>query len=166
MINVTKVLILFLLLIWTELNGQQLSHQVLVPCAGIATAGSLSYSQTIGETAVELVEGSGFVLTQGFQQPAIKLTVETPHEGTGVDVYPNPATKFISIKLFGDAARNFRIEMINITGRIVSSMTLDFITKYYHIQQLDVSRLTNGFYFVRITSDDSKINRIFKIEKM
>ena len=166
MIKVTKVLILFLLSIWTDLNGQQLSHQVLVPCAGITTAGSLNYSHTIGETAVEVVEGSGFVLTQGFQQPAIKLTVVPPHEGTGVDVYPNPATDFVNIRLFGDAARNFRIEMINITGRIVSSMTLDFITKYYHIQQLDVSRLTNGFYFVRITSDDSKINRIFKIEKM
>lgn len=166
MIKVTKVLILVLLSFWTTLNGQQLSHQVLVPAAGIATAGSVNYSQTIGETAVETVEGSGFVLTQGFQQPAMIFTDVTPHVGTGVDVYPNPATSFISIRLFGDSARKFRIEMINLTGRIVSSMTLDFITKYYHIQQLDVSRLTNGFYFVRVTSDDSKINRIFKIEKM
>jgi hypothetical protein len=166
MIKVTKVLILLLLSLWTSVSGQQLSHQVLVPAAGIAVAGSQNYSQTIGETAVETVEGSGFVLTQGFQQPAMIFTDVTPHVGTGVDVYPNPATHFISIKLFGDSSRKFRIEIINITGRIVSSMTLDFITKYYHIQQLDVSRLTNGFYFVRVSSDDSKINRIFKIEKM
>jgi hypothetical protein len=166
MIKVIKVLILLLLSFWTTINGQQLSHQVLVPAAGIAVAGSQNYSQTIGETAVETAEGSGFVLTQGFQQPAMKYTVEPLHVGTGVDVYPNPATQYVNIKLFGDDARKFRIEMINITGRIVSSMTLDFITKYYHVQQLDVSRLTIGFYFVRVTSDDSKINRIFKIEKM
>jgi hypothetical protein len=166
MIKVTKVLILLMLSIWTNLNGQQLSHQVLVPGAGVATSGSVNYSQTIGETAVETITGSGFVLTQGFQQPAVTLTTETPHEGTGVDVYPNPATDFVNIKLFGDAPRKFRIEMININGRIVNSMTLDFITNYYHVQQLDVSRLTIGFYFVRVTSDDSMINRIFKIEKM
>ena len=45
-------------------------------------------------------------------------------------------------------------------------MTMDFITKYYYIQQIDVTDLTIGFYFVRVSSDDSKINRIFKIEKM
>jgi hypothetical protein len=166
MIKVIKVLILLLLPFGTAINGQQLSHQVLVPAAGIAVGGSQNISQTIGETAVEIVEGSGFVLTQGFQQPALKYTIDPPHPGTGVDVYPNPATDFVNIRLFGETARKFRVEMINITGRIVSSMTLDFITAYYHVQQLDVSRLTIGFYFVRVTSDDSKINRIFKIEKM
>ena len=60
--------------------------------------------------------GSGFVLTQGFQQPGIKvISAETPHEGTGVDVYPNPATDFINVKLFGDKARKFKIEVINLT---------------------------------------------------
>lgn len=166
MIKVTKVLILLLLSFWTTSNGQQLSHQVLVPAAGTAVAGSQNFSQSVGETAVETVEGSGFVLTQGFQQPAMIFSEVIPHVGTGVEVYPNPATHFVSIKLFGDSSRKFRIEMISITGRIVSSMELEFITKYYHIQQLDVSRLTNGFYFVRVTSDDSKIKRIFKIEKM
>jgi hypothetical protein len=166
MIKVTKVFILLLLSFWTTTSGQQLSHQVLVPAAGTAIAGSLNYSQSIGETAVETVDGSGFVLTQGFQQPAMIFSDVIPHVGTGVDVYPNPATHFVSIKLFGDSSRKFRIEMISITGRIVNSMELEFITKYYHIQQLDVSRLTNGFYFVRVTSEDSKINRIFKIEKM
>jgi hypothetical protein len=166
MIKVTKVLILLLLSFWTVANSQQLSNQVLVPAAGLATSGVLNYSQTIGETAVEIVTGAGFFLTQGFQQPGMKYKAEAPHEGTGVDVYPNPATQFINIKLFGDGARKFTIEMINLSGTIVSTMTLDFITQYYYIQQIDVTRLSNGFYFVRITSDDSKIMRVFKIEKM
>lgn len=165
MINRTKVLIFLLLYSWTIGVSQQLSHQVLVPAAGLATAGSVTYSQTIGETAVEIIGSSGFVFTQGFQQPGIKTT-DTPHAGTGVEVYPNPATDFINIKLFGDVARKFRIELINITGTIVSSLKMDFITKYYHIQQIEVTNLKIGFYFVRVTSDDAVINRIFKIEKM
>jgi hypothetical protein len=32
--------------------------------------------------------------------------------------------------------------------------------------QIDINSLTLGIYFVRVSSDDSKINRVFKIEKM
>ena len=166
MIKLTKVLILLLLFSWASVGAQTLSQQVLVPAAGEAKVGVLNYSQTIGETAVELIRGAGFIFTQGFQQPGIKLVAEPPHEGTGVDVYPNPATDFINVKLFGDEARKFRIELINITGRIVSSMNLDFTTGYFYIQQIDVTGLTLGFYFVRITSDDFVVKRVFKIEKM
>src|ERR1035437_2365203 len=165
MIKGTKVLILLLLSSWANGFSQQLSQQVLVPAAGLATNGLINYSQTVGETAVETIS-AGFILTQGFQQPRIKVSSDITPEGTGVDVYPNPATDFINIKLYGDVARNFRIEIINISGTIVSSTKMDFITKYYYVQQIDVSRLSLGFYFVRVSSDDTIIKRIFKIEKM
>jgi len=60
MIKGTKVLLLILLLSWTKGYPQQLSHQVLVPAAGLATSGEINYSQTIGETAVELIGSAGF----------------------------------------------------------------------------------------------------------
>jgi Secretion system C-terminal sorting domain len=166
MIKGTKVFILLIILSGTTCFSQQLSHQVLVPAAGLATAGVLNYSQTVGETAVELVYTADFILTQGFQQPGIKYTDEIPPAGDGVNVYPNPATDFINIKLYGEVARNFKIEIINLTGVIVNSMTIDFTDKYYFIQQIEVSDLKFGFYFVRVMSDDGTINRIFKIEKM
>ena len=166
MIKGTKVLLILLLFSPTNGFAQQLSHQVLVPAAGLATAGVLSYSQTIGETAVELFGSGGFELTQGFQQPAIKFTTGIPPEGNGVDVYPNPVTDFINVKLYGDVARKLRIEIINITGMIVNSMTMSFVSKYYYIQQIEASNLKYGLYFVRVTSDDGTINRVFKIEKM
>lgn len=166
MIKGTKVLILLLLFSWANGFSQQLSHQVLVPAAGIAITAGINYSQTIGETAVEIISNSGFVFTQGFQQPEIKISQENAPDGNGVNVYPNPATDFINVKMFGDVARKFRIEIINITGMIVSSMTMDFITKYYYIQQIDVINLKIGFYLIRVTSDDGIISRTFKIEKM
>jgi hypothetical protein len=165
MISRTKVLILLLLIYCQHSFSQQLSIQVLVPAAGLASPGTINYSQAIGETAVEIMSGSGFFLTQGFHQPGITFSSIKP-QGTGVDVYPNPATDFIYVKMFGEVPRKFRIDIINITGNIVSSMTREFITQYYYIQQIDVSRLSLGFYLVRVASDDSAINRIFKIEKM
>ena len=166
MINGAKVFILLLLLSCTNAFSQQLSNQVLVPAAGLATAGVVTYSQTVGETAVEIMSNAGFDLTQGFQQPSIKISTDVIPEGTGVDVYPNPATDFINVKLFGDEARKFRVDLINVTGMIVNSTTLSFIAKYYYIQQIEVTSLKYGFYFVRVTSDDGKIHRVFKIEKM
>ena len=166
MIRGPKVLILLLLLSSTIGFSQQLSHQVLVPAAGLATSGVINYSQSIGETAVEMINGSGFILTQGFQQPGMKNLTDPTPLGTGVEVYPNPATDFINVKLFGSDARKFRIEIINIAGTIVSSTTMDFITNYNIVQQIDITNLTFGFYFVRVASDDAKINRVFKIEKM
>ena len=74
MIGKTRVFILLLLFSVANCLGQQLSNQVLVPAAGTATAGVISYSQSVGETAVELMSSSDYVLTQGFQQPGIKET--------------------------------------------------------------------------------------------
>jgi len=165
MIKETKVL-LILLFSWTNGFSQQLSHQVLVPAAGLTTTGAISYSQTIGETATEIISNSGFVFTQGFQQPGVKISPENLPEGNGVDVYPNPATDFISIKLFGDVPRKFKIDIINIAGTVVSSLTLKFIDKYFLIQPMEVTKLKYGFYFVRVASDDGIISRTFKIEKM
>jgi len=142
-----------------------LSIQVLVPAAGLAGSGAINYSQAIGETAVELFGSSGYILTQGFHQPGITFSSVIP-QGTGVDVYPNPATDYLYVKMFGDVPRKFRIDIINITGIIVYSVKKDFTTPYYFVEQIDVTRLTLGFYLVRVASDDSIFNRVFKIEKM
>ena len=115
----TKILILFLLVSWTNVFSQQLSHQVLVPVAGLASGGSVNYSQTIGETAIVIVSCSDFLFTQGFQQPGIKISPEKPPAGSGVKVYPNPVTDYLTVELFGNESRTFRIELINFRGTIV-----------------------------------------------
>jgi hypothetical protein len=166
MIGKTKVFIIVVLFSGTSCLAQQLTNQVLLPCAGLATAGVLNYSQSIGETAVEMFSSSGFVLTQGFQQPRFKIVDAAVPDGTGVEVYPNPAIDFINVKLFGDKARKLKIELISFNGSITSTIDLDFLSKYYIIQQIEISDLKIGFYFVRVSSDDRVINRIFKIEKM
>jgi hypothetical protein len=166
MIGKTKVFILILFLGWIDCEAQQLTNQVLLPCAGITTAGVLNYSQSVGETAVELFSSSGYMLSQGFQQPAFRLPVGIKPEGTGVEVYPNPATDFINVKLFGEQPRKFKIEIIAFNGNVVSNLNLDFSSKYFVIQRMPLTEITIGIYLVRVSSSDGLINRIFKIEKM
>jgi hypothetical protein len=162
------VFILCLLGVPAILFSQELSLQVVVPMAGLASSNSLSYSQTVGETAIEIVGCVDFVFTQGFQQPGFKVTDEGGHKGTGVNVYPNPAADFITIELFGESARTFRVDIINIAGNIVMSERKVFNDKFWCRDPLSIENLKRGFYLVRIYSEskDGILNRTFKIEKL
>jgi hypothetical protein len=167
MIKGGKILAFFITgMLCMDTLSQQLSHQVLVPLAGITSDKNLSYTQTVGETAVEIVGCSDYVFTQGFQQPGIKISTETPPPGTGVKVYPNPATDYVTIELFGEEARTFRIEFLDITGTVVINAKRAFDEQYWNKEQLDIVNLIRGFYLVRITSEDKLINRTFKVEKI
>lgn len=151
---------------WTNVMSQQLSHQVLVPLAGVASDNHVSYSQTVGETAVELFGCSEYLFTQGFQQPAFKFANEVPPAGNGVKVYPNPVSDFVVVELFGESSRTFRIDIINITGTVVQSLKKEFNYQYWYREQQDIGHLIKGFYIIRIKSEDGLIDRSFKIEKI
>ena len=164
-----SVLVLVLILIMssgTNLFSQELSQQVLVPVAGVSSTASINYSQTIGETAVEIISSSDYTFTQGFQQPRMTFLPGIVPAGTGVDVYPNPATDIVTIKLFGQDPRDFRIDVLNIAGTIVYTENVSFTDKYYLEKAISVSQLNKGIYFVRVFSKDGVISRTFKIEKM
>jgi hypothetical protein len=143
-----------------------LSLQVLVPLAGLYSDGSISYSQTIGETAVEIISCSDYIFTQGFQQPLVKVSSETRPEGNGIKIYPNPVTDFVTIELYGESAKTFRIDFINLAGRVVRSSRVEFSDNFWFKEPQNIKDLISGFYLIRIKSEDGMISRTFKIEKI
>jgi len=163
-----STLIVFLLALFlAHANSQGLSHQVLVPAASVITGSGVNYSQTIGETAIEIVSAYDHTLTQGFQQPRLIWSDTGSHPpGTGVKVYPNPVSEYVKIELFGETAREFSIMIINITGTVVYSDQMKFSSYHWHIEKVPVTSFIRGMYFVRIMSKDGIINRTFKIDKM
>jgi hypothetical protein len=166
MIKGITTLIFCLMGMPAALFAQQLSNQVLVPLAGLASENSINYSQTVGETAIEIVRCSEYVFTEGFQQPRIKVTPGEVPKGTGVNVYPNPVSDFITIELFSETAKTFMIDFISITGNVVLSEKKVFNDKFWFKDPLSIENLIRGFYLVRVYSDDGVINRTFKIEKL
>jgi len=161
-----KFLLLTILFSGTSVFSQHLSHQVLVSAAGVVTGGVYNLSQTMGEAAVEIIGDGGFVLTQGFQQPAIAFTLGPPPSGTGVSIGPNPVTSDLNIFLWGEEARSFRISIINITGVESYSEGIEFYDRYYFLKNIPVSGYVSGFYFVRLVSKDGVIRRTLKFQKM
>jgi hypothetical protein len=166
MIKGYKILFFCLIGIPATLFSQQLSHQVLVPLAGLASGNNINYSQTVGETAVEIIQYSDYVFTQGFQQPGFKATYGESPKGTGINVYPNPVTDFITIELYGESAMTFRVDIINITGTVVMSEKKVFNDKFWCKDPFNIEDLIRGFYLVRVYSEDGILNRTFKIEKL
>lgn len=165
--KITWILILLTLLPSVQkLSAQELSHQVLVPFAGITDTPAFEYTQTAGEAAVITISTVDLVLTQGFQQPRIVFKNTVAPLGNGVKVYPNPVKDEINVELFGDVTRSFRIEIINISGVCIIAEKVDYTDLYWQVKKYPAGSLSRGTYLVRVYSDDRLINRTFKIEKL
>jgi hypothetical protein len=160
------IILLLVCLLQVKLPAQTLSHQVLVPLAGVKAESNVSFSQTVGETAVEITGCSWYIFTQGFQQPDIRLSDIRPPEGTGIKVYPNPVSEFITVELYGVEARNFIIEYIDIKGSIIRTDKKEFGDNYWYREPQYVGDLISGFYLIRVRSRDGMMNRSFRIEKI
>jgi hypothetical protein len=164
------ILLLIFCLYAVIATPQQLSHQVLVSAAGVvspkASGTVYSYSQTIGEAMVEIVRNYDHVLTQGFQQPKLKITVGDQPQGTGVRVYPNPVYDYVTLELFGADPREFSVKIYNISGIVLFMDEATFYGQYWEKRRIPVSDLPTGFYIIRVESSDKKINRSFKMEKI
>lgn len=166
--NTKRLTLIFLLsFAFVAVYSQQLSHQVMVPVAGVSSQSSLNYTQTGGETAVELVSGHGFVLSQGFQQPGIQAAaVKEKSLGTGVKVYPNPAEDFIKVEFIIDAGRSFSIDIINVAGTVLLNEKISFPVKHWFVREINIEGLMKGTYVVRVASHDGFINQSFIIQKL
>jgi hypothetical protein len=160
------LIVFFSLFAVTVTVSQQLSHQVLVSAAGVFSSKGTSYSQSIGEAVVAVIRDYDHILTQGFQQPGLKITLGEQPQGTGVKTYPNPATDFITVELFGDSPREFHIRIFNISGNLLITDEACYYGSYWDKRRIDVSGLSVGFYVIRVESSDRKLSRSFKMEKL
>lgn len=75
---------------------------------------------------------------------SIPQAEETPH--FIFTIYPNPATNMLNIVL-DDPSQNNLLEIVNVTGKTIFKKTLE---KDEHIQQLSISNLAAGAYFVKL----------------
>ncbi|MBW7845853.1 MAG: T9SS type A sorting domain-containing protein [Bacteroidia bacterium] len=90
-------------------------------------------------------DGSGGWLTQGtrrtlFTAPAVGIT-EVAKEAKNIQVYPNPANEYVT---FAENMQGASVVVYNLTGQAMLTQTLE-------TNQMDVSSLKPGIYFVHVT---------------
>ncbi|MEA1887442.1 MAG: T9SS type A sorting domain-containing protein [Bacteroidota bacterium] len=146
--------------------SQDISHQVLAPMTRVADISYYNVSQTVGESIVEGLDASNFYLTQGFNQPSIHVVSSKPSEGSGVEVYPNPAVDILNVELFGFERTDFELVIFGFNGALFHKQEISCGREHWNIESIDISNYKRGLYFVRVRSFDNRISRLFKIEKM
>jgi len=145
--------------------SQEISHQVLVPAGGVISVSNIYMSQTLGESAIEIINSDDYALTQGFQQPSIIFKPDS-FPGTNVLAYPSPVTDYLTIHFWSDKPRSFLVYMVNMYGTEVFRKRFDFTVPFSYMHYQDVTDLTPGLYLIRVESNDSYLKKTIKIEKM
>ena len=85
--------------------------------------------------------------------------VQTNEAKNEINVYPNPTNGIVNIDIKNSLKGTIKVE--NITGEIVFEENVDVTGS--KVETIDLSKLANGNYFIKVQSSDSKVVVDFKI---
>jgi hypothetical protein len=130
-----------LILISQMLSGQNLSSSVIALAGGYAKSpGGVTLSWTVGEPVVDPIRSENILLTQGFQQPSLKVATgfEDHTFGFKLQVFPNPVSHRLRMQTTYPESIDFRL--VDINGKAIQegSWTIE--------HTIDVSLLSAGIY--------------------
>ena len=76
-------------------------------------------------------------------------------------VYPNPTTDVVNVQCSMDNVQCSGIEVVDIYGKIITTVGTRFIASDQTPTQINVSGLSAGMYFVRVTTDRGVVTKPF-----
>jgi hypothetical protein len=88
-------------------------------------------------------------------------TTENPFVNeSNISIFPNPSNGQFNLKIDGFESDNLTISIIDATGRILNSETINTTQQAVYQQQFNISnQVTTGLYFIRIASENSVITK-------
>jgi hypothetical protein len=136
--------------------------QQVVTTAGSSfssTTGSISY--TIGESFAQTMTGTDKVLTMGFQQPNITVSIisELKYLGYDITAFPNPVFDELNLNLGKDGLNDLQYVLCDMNGKVILQKNLEGL-----ITKIPFGNLPSGFYILKIT-DGVKEIKTFKVIK-
>jgi hypothetical protein len=151
-LHFAKVLVIFSLLFgFTSSRAQTVFSSVgkdtLLP--------QFHISHTLGEPLIQSLNGSSILMTQGFHQPDLILTVLEP--GTGLEeleVFPNPVSK----ELFVKNGEGYSYRLFGLGGELVKEGLIS-----RELESLNLKDLAAAPYNFEITGKSSR--RVYQIIK-
>ena len=157
----SKLPLLFALLIFACSFGQSISKQVISPAGTNFDNGTNKLSFSAGEVVVGAMtdEDATYQLGNGYY-PSLNLSTlntESPELQLQVKVFPNPTTEVIYITHPTESF--FEVSITDVSGKQILQ------TAYQKQQPLSVQTLTKGTYFITVTTKDSKQTNTYKIIK-
>jgi len=133
-----------LLLLGSTLSfSQTLSPSVIALAGGLEkTPSGMTLSWTLGEPIVDPLRTDNVYLTQGFQQPDLKISTGfvDPSFAYSLDVFPNPTQADLVLQTDYEGIIGFR--MVEVSGRLLREGNMQ--TR----EVIDISPLSQGVYVI------------------
>ena len=166
-----------------SVQAQSIQRNVIASAGVNNTVSNIRLTSTVGEAVTSTLSQTNYRITQGFQQGKITVARIANAEDTTeinsdesitsrtddsfdeikfkVNVYPNPATEYINIKLEEMSEMKMMMYLTDLTGRMIEARMLSSIET-----RLEFNSNAPGKYILNITSEDGKVNESFKIVKL
>ena len=159
--KIFRPLTLIGILISSVITAQSLDRQVIASAGQTDANGTLQLTYTIGEPIIGPVSAT-VTIDQGFLAAASSNTalgIEDEILNSAIRVYPNPVSENLAIDL-NSITGTTTITIYDSTGKLQLKEKLS-----QNKNSLNLSRLANGLYLVRLSFSDYKPQKAFKIIK-
>jgi len=146
--------------------AQQTSQTVIASSGNYDQVNTVSIEWTLGELAVQSLEGSNIMLTEGFHQPQLDVILVPPHvvlsSQLKVTVSPNPTQGILYIKIRSELDKQAVLSLSTLDGRLVQKETI--ILSQGDIEW-NLSKYYSGLYILTLHTKKGELLRSFKIIK-
>lgn len=158
---------LSLLILSSAARAQSADRQVLGSSGGSYSGAALAADYTTGEVATQTGSSGSFVLSQGFQQPGSNGTGISDAAPVTVDwkLYPNPAGNSIILELNSSTLASLQFSLSSVTGQLLRQQTEFVSINGGRKQNIDLSGLAAGIYFVNLYSKDGEPLQSIRFQK-
>lgn len=82
-----------------------------------------------------------------------------------VEVYPNPATDYLSIKMESPEFKSLEITIYNVLGEVLYKKEASFLSGQ-NLMEIDVQSYTNGVYWLEISTENGKRRQVESFIKL
>jgi hypothetical protein len=144
--------------------GTTVQAQNSIPASGgnaSGSGGTVNYS--VGQSVYTKYTGTNGSFAQGVQQPYeisfVTGIVEAKDISLEIEIYPNPATDFVKLKIGNYEVKNLRYQLYDINGSLIKDNKVEG-----NETSISMQNLLPSVYFFKVT-DNNKVIKIFKIIK-
>lgn len=143
-------------------NAQTITPDIITTSGGFFISANSSLSWTLGEPVMETDVAANSLLTQGFQQSQMSsVAVNKIADETDISVYPNPVSDLVVINIRSTENSILKAELTDVLGKMFFQDKL-----LQQITTIDMRTFADGLYFLKLLSEDGKIHKTVKVEKI
>lgn len=138
--------------------GQSIKRQSITVLGNSGSTAGTYVQQSVGQAyATQNLSTSQLQIHQGFIQPLMYQIPEVEKTSVSVQVYPNPATDYITLN-YADELRNFIVRIVQPDGKVIFEKQVYDLNEY----SISIQNQKPGMYFVQIVNKENKLNYFSK----